>query len=61
MSFNGTNGASGVFTGTSPSGGVARPGEQVIIKQGGAVVGTGIKQGDGSVNAGSTVYRPTGG
>lgn len=49
------------ITATTLSGGVARPGEQVVIKQGGSVIGTGIKQGDGSINAGGTIYRPTGG
>ena len=48
-------------TGTTPTGGQAKPGETVILKQNGSVIGTGVKQGDGSVSANGTSYKPVGG
>ena len=49
------------ITGTTLSGGQAKPGETVILKQNDSVIGTGVKQGDGSVSANGTTYKPIGG
>lgn len=48
------------ITGTTLSGGQAKPGETVILKQNGSVIATGIKQPDGSVSVGGTAYKPVG-
>ena len=47
-------------TGTTLSGGQAKPGETVVLKQNGSVIGTGVKQGDGSVSVGGVTYKPAG-
>ena len=50
---------SGTVTGTTLTGEAAKPGYGVVIKQNGTTVGQGTMQGDGSVNVGGTIYRPT--